>query len=94
MKILLPSAKPSQTKCLEPFKPHELREGCSLSLTCKHLELSGDDSDSRAHPKPGASEKYNKNITREVSSLVIFHQSLVKNRHFWSISTTYTMEII
>lgn len=94
MKILLPSAKPSQTKCLEPFKPHELREGCSLSLTCKHLELSGNDSDSRAHPKPGAAEKYNINITREVSSLVIFHQSLVKNRYFWSISTTYMMEII
>lgn len=62
MKILLPSAKPSQTKCLEPFKPHELREGYSLSLTCKHLELSGDDSGSRAHPKPGAAEKYNINI--------------------------------
>lgn len=63
MKILLPSAKPSQTKCLEPFKPHELREGCSLSLTCKHLELSGDDSDSRAHPPARSSRevqhKYN-----------------------------------
>lgn len=50
IKLVLPSAEQSQTKCLEPFKRLKLREGCSLDLTCKHLEMSGDDSDARAHP--------------------------------------------
>lgn len=94
IKLILPSAKQSQTKCLEPFKPLKLREVCSLNLTCKHLEMSGDDSDSRAQPKPGAAEKYNINITEEVSSLVTFCQNHVKNRYLWRISTTYMMEIL
>lgn len=94
IKLVLPSAKQSQTKCLEPLKPLELGEGCSLNLTCKHLEMSGDDSDSRAHPKPGAAEKCNINIIEEVTSRVTFHQSLVKNRYFWRISTTYMMETL
>lgn len=76
LKLVLPAAKQSQTKCLEPFKPLKLREGWSLNLTCKHLEMSGDDSDSRAQPKPGAAEKYNINITGEVSVLLHFIKAL------------------
>jgi len=94
IKLAFPSAKQSQTKCLKLFKLLKSREGWSLNLMCKHLEISGDDSNSRAHPKPGAAEKYNINITEEVSSLVTFHQSLVKSRYFWRNSTTYTMEIL
>lgn len=67
-------------KCLEPFKLLKLREGFSLNLTCKHLEMSGNGSDSRAHLKPGAAQKYNINVTDEVSRLVTFHHSLVKIR--------------
>lgn len=93
-KSALPSAKSTQTKCLEPFKLFRLREGFSLNLTRKHLEMSGNGSDSRAHPKPGAAEKYNINEIDEVSRLITFHHSLVKIRYFWRISTTDTMEIL
>lgn len=65
-----------------------------MNLTWKHLETSGNDSDSRPHSKPGAEEKYNINITEEVSNLVTFHQSPVKNRYFCRISTTYMMEVL